>query len=167
MSTEKKRVHFNFIDILIILAFVVLVVGFSYYANGNWQTNSARQSGDNNVVRYTLHADNISEGVAKLIKVGDTLKDASKDTEKGEIVKINYIEKYINKEAFDSEKGEYIAAEHPKHYSADFVVESAYSLSGQTITIDDMELKIGKKNTYKADNYALNAVIVSIDEIKN
>ena len=167
MSTEKKKVHFNIIDILIILAFVVLVVGFSYYANGNWQTNSAKQSENNNVVRYTLHADNISEGVAKLIKVGDTLKDASKDTEKGTIVKVNYVEKYVNKEAFDNEKGEYIAAEHPKHYSADFVVESAYSLNGQAITIDDTELKIGKKNTYKANSYALNAVITSIEEIKN
>ena len=165
MANEKKKIHFNIIDILIILAFVILIVGFSYYAGGKWQTNS-NQSESVNLVRYTLHAENISEGVANLIEEGDTLKDASKDTEKGKIVKINYIEKYVNKEAFDTEKGEFVSAEHPKNYTADFIVESAYSLKGNTIMIDDMDLKIGKKSTYKSGKYALNAVITAIDEIE-
>ena len=166
MTNEKKKLHFNFIDILIILAFVVVIIGFSYYATGHWQTNSGGISETTDVVRYTLHAEDVPESVAKMISEGDELKDASKDTFKGKIVKINANEKFVDKEAFDSINGIYTQSEHPTKYMVDFDVESAYVLSGNAICIDGAEVKVGKKSTYKSDNYALSAVVTRIEEIQ-
>ena len=165
MNKEKRKIHFNFIDVLIIIAFVVLIIGFSYYATGHWQTNSGGITEGGDMIRYTLHADDVPESVAKMLSEGDELKDASKDTYKGRIVQINTVEKFTDKEAFDNIDGIYIHSEHPTNYTVDFDVESAYSVSGNAITIDGAEIKVGKKSTYKSNDYAISAVIAGIEEI--
>ena len=161
---KEKKLHFNIIDVLIILAFVLLIAAFAFYATGNWQTNSDADEVNDKLVQYTLHADNISEPVAKAIKVGDILKDSSKDTVKGKVIKINTAEKFVNEESFAAEIGDYVACEHPTDYTIDIVVESAYTADGETAMIDDTEIKVGSQLHLKTTGYAFGAYITEVNK---
>ena len=165
MSKEKK-IHFNFIDILIVLCFVVLIAGFAFYATGNWQTNVDTQATQStHVVQYTLTADNLPPEVANAIKVGDTVKDSAKETVKGTIVKVVSKEKYV-KEIFNANDGTYVLSEHPENYTVVMVIESSYVLSDNTAMIDDSEIKVGKKIHYKTPGYAFEAYITGVENIE-
>ena len=161
MSKEKK-VSFNLIDVLIIIGFVLIIGGFCFYAMGNWQTNHDDKSPV--TVKYTLQATNIAPEVANLISVGDELFDTAKDTSKGKIIAVKYNKHYVNEDAFDSETGEYWRDQHPVNRSVEFVVESSYSLNGETVMIDDTEIKISKKYHLKTTDYALYAYCTKIEK---
>lgn len=164
MSNEKKKIHFNFIDILIVLFFVVIVVGFTYYTSGSWQTNMPSKTNTaQSKVRYTLTADNLSPEVAAAIKEGDVVRDAAKDTVKGTIVQVVSVDKYL-RNVLDEKNDVFVQAEHPENYTVVLIIESAYTLNGNTAMIDDAEIKVGKKVHYKAHDYAFEAYITEVEK---
>ena len=165
MSKEKKF-HFNFIDVLIALCFVVLIAGFAFYATGNWQTNSdTQQTSSQHIVRYTINLENISPEVANAITEGDTVKDSAKETVKGHIAEIISKEKTMSS-VFNSNRGVYAMKEHPENYTVVLAVESSYVLSGNTAMIDDTEIKVGKQVHYKTDRYAFDGYIIGVEKIE-
>ena len=165
MSKERK-VHFNFIDILIILCFVVLIGGFGFYATGSWQTNlKTTSTNDNHVIRYTLTADNLSPEVADAIKVGDVFKDSAKETVKGTVAEIISNEPYTNV-IFNANEGVYVKSEHPINRTVILAVESSYVLNNNSAMIDDLEIKVGKKIHYKTSGYAFGAYITDVEKIE-
>lgn len=165
MSKEKK-IHFNFIDVLILLCFVVLIGGFAFYATGNWQTNSnTTKTQPNHVVRYVLTAENVAPEVANAVKEGDVVKDSAKETVKGEIVQIISNEKYVKK-LYNAEKGVYEEAEHPQNRTIVVAIESDYVLNGKTAMIDDAEIKVGKSVNYKTSEYAIDGYITEVKKIE-
>ena len=165
MSKEKK-IHFNFIDILIILFFVVLIGGFGFYATGNWQTNTgSSKSMDNHIVRYTITAENLRPEVAGAIKTGDVVKDSAKETVKGTIAEIKSISPF-EAEIFNANEGFFVKSTHPENLSVVMTVESSYVLNGNTIMIDDMEIKVGKSIHFKTPGYAFSGYITDFEIIE-
>ncbi len=165
MSKERK-IRFNFIDVLIILCFVVLIAGFGFYATGNWQTNADTDTtAANHIVRYTLTADNLKPEVADAIAENDVLKDSAKETVKGKIVNIVSNKPYYAN-IFNANAGEYVLSEHPENRTVVLVVESSYVLNDKTAMIDDTEIKVGKAVHYKTDKYAFKAYITDVEKIE-
>ena len=165
MSKEKK-IHFNFIDILIILCFVVLIGGFGFYATGNWQTNSdTTATADNHIVKYTITAENLRPEVAKAIKEGDIVKDSAKETVKGAVSKIISITPFEG-DIFNANEGVYVKSPHPENLTVVLNVESSYVLSDNTAMIDDMEIKVGKKVHFKTSTYAFDGYITDVEKIE-
>ncbi len=162
--SKGKKIHFNIIDILIILCFVVLIGGFSFYATGNWQTNvKVYTTDDNHIVRYTIIAEDILPEVADAITVGDIVKDSSKETVKGTIAEIISNEPYT-KTNFNSETGVFVQAKHPENRTVVLAIESSYVLNDNTAMIDDMEVKVGKKIHYKTPGYAFEGYITDVNK---
>ncbi|MDP4117988.1 MAG: DUF4330 domain-containing protein [Bacillota bacterium] len=160
---KEKKIHFNFIDILIIIGFVIAVLGFSFYAMGHWQSNPANNVENNKkMVTYILYAKNVPPEVADSIKVGDELKDASKNMTKGKIIEIRSKKKYVDDDAFDKGNGVYAPAQHPENYSMELVMKSGYSMKKDTVMIDNSELKLCIPMMYRTDRYAINAYVSKI-----
>ncbi len=163
MANEKK-IHFNIIDILIILGFVIIIAGFSFYASGVWQTNPGNDASvAQNRVRYVLYAENVRPEIANSISVGDELKDAGKSLTKGCVVEIISNEPYIDKESYNEETGEFVSTEHPKNRTVKFVVESGYTDNNGVIMIDDLEIKVGKAEYFKSTKYVIRATILDVE----
>ena len=164
MSKEKK-LHFNFIDVLVIICFAILICGFAFYATGNWQTNHGDVSSNQNTVKYVITAEDISPQVAESISVGDELKDSAKETVKGKITKIISDEKF-KESVFNSETGEFVLSEHPINHTVVLEIESSCVFSGETAVIDDTEVKVGTYLHLKTPKYAIGSYITAVEKVK-
>ena len=163
MSKEKK-LHFNFIDILIILCFAVLVIGFAFYATGNWQTNNKSTTAlEEKQVQYVVFIDGAIPQLTEAIKVGDVLKDSARETILGEIAEIRNKE-HAKITVYNENKEEYVKTAHPETYSFELVIKSNYSLEDDTVVIDGTEIKVGKSLHFKTDRYAVGGYIVAVDK---
>jgi len=159
--TEKKekKVAFNFIDVLIIIAVLMIVVVFGFYASGKWQDNNNAGASE---LTYTVEIANVDQDVAGMFKVGDKLRDSRKDTSVGEVSKVENIKPYTVPTE-NAKDGTFVESQKPGKYTVTVDVKSAYEKAGNDIKIDDVDIKVGSSFIVKGNGYAANALIVGVN----
>lgn len=159
MMAEKKKIAFGFVDVLIILAVVAVLVVFSFYATGKWEDNNG---GTTQTMTYTVEVSNVDESVAQQFKVGDALRDSRKDTAIGTITKIDGVTPYETPSA-NEEDGTFVLGQKPGKYTVTFEVESGYQLANNSVTIGDVEIKVGTSLIVKGNGYAADALVLGVN----
>jgi hypothetical protein len=157
-ENKEKKFAFNFIDVIIILAVLLVVVFFAFYATGKWQDNNNQNASE---LTYTIEIPDVDKDVAGMFKVGDKLRDSRKDTSVGEIVEIEKIEPYTVPTE-NAQNGTFIESVKPNKYTVTLDVKSAYEKANNAIKIDDVDIKVGSGFIVKGNGYAANALIVGV-----
>lgn len=160
---EKNKIRFNITDILIILVLACIVVVFSYFAAGKWETGKAGNTGK--AVRYTVNVQSVDEKFLNKIAVGDTVWDVRKGGTLGTVVDVKAPKPY---EAIteNTVKGKYVLAEVPDKYSYEFTVESPCSVAGTGYSINDTKINVGRKITLRTENIAVEGIIFGVEKVE-
>ena len=161
---KDKKFHFSILDIFIVLVVVLIIAAFCYYATGAWRSEAdSSLTGTEYTVKYTFYDKEVEPSVCNLIKVGDIIRESSKDAVKGTVSSIDYIDNFVNYEAYDMETGETTPAVHPYYKSLEITIESPCTVINNIAYIEDMEVKVGKQVNLKSSKYALSGYIVSVE----
>lgn len=160
---EKNKIRFNITDILIILVLACIIVVFSYFAAGKWETGKAENTND--AVRYTVSVQSVSEEFLNKIAVGDTVWDVRKGGTLGTVVDVKEPKPYetITENRI---KGEYTVVAVPDKYSYEFTVESPCSASAEGYSINDTKINVGRKVTMRTENIAVEGTIYGVETVK-
>ena len=155
----KKKYRLNIIDIIILIALIGVIAGFSFYAMGKWQSNSGIiENAEEKTITYTIRVNEVPEEVAKAVKVGDKVRDTAKNMNKGEVVAVSEIKPY-EMYSEDNQEGGFKLVTIPNRYMVDVSIKSEFSTDGGTIKINDTDIKIGSTMSLKTDRYAISGVI--------
>lgn len=161
---KDKKFHFSIIDIFIVLMVVLVIAAFCYYAAGAWRSEAdSSLTGTEYTVKYTFYDKEVNPEICELISVGDVIRESSKDTIKGTVTELAYVDNYVNYEAYNMETGDTTPADHPYYKSVEIVIESPCTIVNNTAYIEDMEIKVGKQINLKSSKYALAGYIVSVE----
>ena len=152
-SENKKKGHFNIIDVILILIIVVLIAVIIYiFSPISWIKNFTQKQ--EKVIHYTVEFTNVDEAFINSIKEGDVVVDAiSKNTvgkvesiEKGSYVEYDWVlnEEDVNGEKVSTYKPE--AVDYPNKYNivvtiavgADYVEDKGYSVDSTRIAVGEL-----------------------------
>lgn len=153
VSAKKKKSsgRFNFIDFLLIVIVLLIVATVIYvFAPFSWIKNLTSTQTRN--IQYTVEILGVDEAFAEKIKENDTVVDSISKSGMGNVVAVDYNNKYtelqyvITENPEDgSQKTEGVLAEYPGKYNviitiygqAEYSEETGYSLNGARIAVGE------------------------------
>ncbi len=155
-----KKIKFNIIDAVIIAAVIAALAIFGYFAMGSWELSEGETE---KVMCYTVELSNVTEEYLNRVNVGDEVFDVIKGAAIGKVAEVGEI-KPFERISNDEENGIYVKTPVPERYTYTVKIRTPYEESDKGYTINDMEIKVGKKITFKTKNLASDAVILKLEK---
>ncbi len=162
MGAKNKTVHFNIMDLLIIL--VVLAAGalllyvFVFSAKGETSTPDTRK------IRYVVEIKNIRDEFIDNVTVGENLTDASKLYPLGTIVAYESMPStYTGTNKMD---GTITVGDYPEHSNMYITVEADAVISPQAYNVNGFELSVGTVIYVKLPNFTGTGYCIKLEEIE-
>lgn len=157
MSEKKIKARFNIIDVLIILVLVAVLWVFANYASVKPVVNNSA------TVQYTVEIKGIREENLDAFAAGDEI---TSDKGGGVIGKIISVGEYKNETAITENvrTGEFIVSDIPNRYTVKLTIESPCIKNADGVTVDGLDIKVGKSINIKTDKYVSKSTILEVKE---
>ena len=157
----KFKFKINFFDVLIIV--LALVAGFVVLRLSNADGGGATMlsTGTPVKVRYTVELSNLPEGIAELIKPGDSLSEAVEKRFIGNVVSVE-IGPYMTTSK-NSYTGDFILTSSPGRYTATVTVELDAVDTGSSIDASGFLLRANSTPSVLGPGYAGPGLITAIE----
>ena len=156
-TKTRRKWHPNLFDVVIVLL-IVAVAAVLYFM--------LRPTAGNVVqtvpMRYTVEMLNLPEGTSKMMDVGDTIIDSSKNYGMGKVVEVKVIPYTV--ECDDVENGVTRQAVVPGYETVLLTLEANMVVTDSSITTEGGYLvRVGQSSKAKGDNYAATGYVVGIE----
>lgn len=159
-SKGKLFGKISIIDILIILVVLAGTAGLAYKVNNSKTITPFTKTDD---IQVVFSADEIPEFVAKVMKVGDIVKDPIKGTVFG---KVKDIKKGTSISRVETADGRIVVAERPGYVSLKVTIEGKGIYTNSGITFDNADYYIGKSLEIRVGNTAIYTRIYDLKKVK-
>ena len=157
MSEKKMKPKFNIIDVLIILVLAAVLWVFANYAGAKPAVSSVA------TVHYTVEIKDIREENVGAFAEGDEITGDKGGGVIGKIVSVGEYEKETSITE-NVRTGKFVVSEIPNRYTVTLVIESPCVKNADGITVDDMDIKVGKSINIKTDKYVSKSTILEVKE---
>lgn len=137
MNEEKRKIKFNYVDVIIILA-VVAVFAFGYRFITK---SSVRTSGMPDMI-FTFEVTNMEKDYKDNFSVGDEVFDAVKGEALGKIVNVETVPATTVLE--DRAEGRFVMGEYEDRESVHITIKGTATSYGTDIMIGKQKIKIGE-----------------------
>lgn len=153
---EKKRLKFNFVDVIIILLVAVaFVVGY------NMINNNVTAPDDAPEVYFTVEVRAVPETYKDMFAKGDIVNDAIKGDVFGEIVDIKTAP--TTDIGVDGEKGEFVISEYEGVENVYITIKGTPTSVDTDIIIAQQEIKVGNMVYFKKPGCVGSGYVVEMD----
>lgn len=137
MNTEKKKIKFNYVDVIIILAVVALFAfGYRFITK-----SSVRTAGMPDVI-FTFEVTNVEKDYKDNFSIGDELFDAVKGEALGTVVNVEAVPATTVLE--DRSEGKFVMGEYEDRETVQITVKGTATSYGTDIMIGKQKIKIGE-----------------------
>lgn len=156
-TKTRRKWRPNLFDVVIVLL-IVMVGAVLYFV--------LRPTAGNVVqtvpMRYTVEMLNLPEGTSRLVDVGDTIIDNSKNNGMGKVVEVKVVP--YTEECDDVENGVIRQAAVPGYETILLTLEANMVVTDSSITTEGGYLvRVGQPSNTEGDNYAATGYVVGIE----
>lgn len=156
MNMEKKKLRFNFVDVIIILLIVaVFFVGYKII-NKNFSA-----AGNAPEVYFTVEVKAMPETYKDMFAEGDVVRDAIKGDTLGEVVNVE--SKPATDLYMDGENGKFVVSEYEGVEDVYVTIKGTPTSSGANIVIAQQEIKVGNMMYFKKPGCVGKGYIVKME----
>ncbi|MBR2387841.1 MAG: DUF4330 family protein [Clostridia bacterium] len=158
-KTAKVKRRFNFIDVLIILAIVLLgaIVLNLFFPNGLFKSSSVEKK-----IQYTVEFVGVDEAFVDKIKENDSVIDSVAKYNLGSVMTVDSSMPYTELK-YDNEAGVgHLAAFEDKYNVLVTVSVVAEYNEGEGYSVGDRRIAVGEKLSLRFPNYASEGYCVSL-----
>lgn len=153
---EKKKLRFNFVDVIIILLIVAMFfVGYKII-NRNFTTTT-----DAPEVYFTVEVKAMPETYKDMFEEGDVVRDAIKGDTLGEVVSVE--SKTATDLYMDGENGAFVVSEYDGVEDVYVTIKGTPTSVGANVVIAQQEIKVGNMMYFKKPGCVGKGYIVKME----
>lgn len=166
-SQEKKKAVFNFIDVLLIVAFLAGALSLVYFLRERKVVIS--DSGETEEIIYRLEISPMREEFRNLVSIGDTVTDAVSLLPIGEVTDVSYSAFYYT--GLDRATGETVKSAYPGMITMTVTVKAQASPENGGYTVNGRELILDTDFAFRVPAFTGTGKCISVSpasaEMKN
>lgn len=166
-SQEKKKAVFNFIDVLLIVAFLAGALSLVYFLRDRKVVIS--DSGETEEIIYRLEISPMREEFRNLVSIGDTVTDAVSLLPIGEVTDVSYSACYYT--GLDRTTGETVKSAYPGMITMTVTVKAQASPENGGYTVNGRDLILGTDFAFRVPAFTGTGKCISVSpasaEMKN
>ena len=155
-----KKVRFNLIDTLVVLAILLAIAAGAYYMLGG----RGAEVNSGVTVRYQIELANKEAYLTELFKTGDRVQVSEK--EKIEAVVTDVLVRPARQVSFNMETGAHEWQEIPGKYDILVTMESSGTETEEQVYASSTPIRVGEEMVVRGKGYAGFGFIVDLDVIK-
>ncbi len=157
-AKTKRKIAFNFIDVLLILVILVSALLLFYYLKNRRVVLS--DNPDTVSVVYTLRISPMREDFRNLVQVGDPVTDLRSSGKIGEVTNVSYSEyQYVGT---DKTTGEAVVSDCPGQITMVLTVLAEAEVTSTGFSVNGRELTLSGKIPFRVPDFTATAVCVSV-----
>lgn len=166
-SQKKKKAVFNFIDVLLIVAFLAGALSLVYFLRERKVVIS--DSGETEEIIYRLEISPMREEFRNLVSIGDTVTDAVSLLPIGEVTDVSYSACYYT--GLDRATGETVKSAYPGMITMTVTVKAQASPENGGYTVNGRELILDTDFAFRVPAFTGTGKCISVSpasaEMKN
>lgn len=140
-KTDKRKLPFNFIDLILIIILVSAILILTIYIKNR---RIVTDNGDDSIpIEYTIVISDLREEFKQYLTVGDALYDTTSGEVIGEIHNINFSKSYYV--GTNGDNGEKVNTEYPGRVSVTITVQAKASRTDSGYSVSGTELLLSGK----------------------
>lgn len=165
-TQDKKKIAFNFIDVLLIIAFLAGALSLVYFLRERKIVIS--DSGGTEDIVYRLEVSPMREEFRNLVAIGDTVTDGTSLLPIGEVTDVSYSACYYT--GFDRTTGETVKSAYPGMITMTVTIKTQASPENGGFTVNGRDLILDSSFAFRVPAFTGTGKCISVSasaEINN
>ena len=141
---QKRKVRFNFIDLLLLLAMAAAIYVLLYvFVLSGKQNRNAAETASTASIRYVIEIQNIDKDLANAVKKGQPVQDAIKRKNLGTVVGVE--DKPFEKIVYDYDHNREVLSPAEGRITLHVTVEAEVNETEDAYTADGVVIRVGEQ----------------------
>lgn len=156
---EKKRIRFNWVDCIVILAIIAVIA----FVGTKLSSGILDNSGKDAKYRITFYTEESTMYSLENVKIGDPVCDESNDVSLGAVTDIDISD--VSHAQLETSEGTYIEASRPGYGSGSVTFEGTGTEYAYGAKFDNSKYSVGQTVTFRIGTSKLHGRVKSIEKI--
>lgn len=161
---EKKRVGFNFIDVILILITLAVIIA-AVNIISPMSLIKKLTADDSHKIEYTVEIQNVDGEYIEKIKVNDQAVDSVSKQDLGIVVSVYNPEPY-SELGYNEEKGEGVLMSYPDKYNITVIITAdADYIRGEGYSVNGNRIAVGEKMSLRFPDFVCEGYCIGFSEV--
>lgn len=158
---DKKKLHFNFIDVLLIVIALASITSLIFYLRDRRIVTPGKS--ETVEIVYRIELSDLRESFRNLVEIGDTVIDTVLLEDIGEVTNVSYAEGTYT--GVDKETGKPVISAFPGRISMTLTIHAEAIRTNTGYVVNGRELILGELLSLRVPDFTGTGVCLSVEEV--